>query len=187
MAGKTHKTAVVLIPPEDVWEPIQQIRRKHDRQFRRWMPHVTLLYPFRPADKFAALARPLEQACGLIEPFEVELAEFGWFAHGPKSFTLWLSPQPAAKLIELQAAIQAVVPDCDDVRRHAGGFTPHLSVGQVRQKRRLEDLLKSLLSGWRCVRFVASQVALISRGDPPDDVFEVAQTIPLCSAGTSGQ
>ena len=30
MAGpemKTHKSAVVIIPPEEIWEPIQKIRR----------------------------------------------------------------------------------------------------------------------------------------------------------------
>jgi len=44
--GKTYTTAVVLIPPEDVWEPIQKLRRVYDRHFDRWMPHLTLLYPF---------------------------------------------------------------------------------------------------------------------------------------------
>ena len=51
-AKKTHKTAVVIIPPEDVWDPIQKIREKYDRQFRRWMPHITLIYPFRPFEEF---------------------------------------------------------------------------------------------------------------------------------------
>ena len=51
MAGpemKTHKSAVVIIPPEEIWEPIQKIRRLYDRQCHRWMPHITLIYPFRP-------------------------------------------------------------------------------------------------------------------------------------------
>ena len=39
---KTHQSAVVLIPPREVWAPIQAIRREHDRHLRRWMPHVTL-------------------------------------------------------------------------------------------------------------------------------------------------
>ena len=41
MAGsemKTHKSAVVIIPPEEIWEPIQKIRRLYDRQGHRWMP-----------------------------------------------------------------------------------------------------------------------------------------------------
>ena len=43
-----HKTATVIIPPECVWGPIQAIRQKHDSEVGRWMPHVTLTYPFLP-------------------------------------------------------------------------------------------------------------------------------------------
>ena len=31
MENLDHKTAAVIIPPEDVWGPIQAIRQKHDR------------------------------------------------------------------------------------------------------------------------------------------------------------
>jgi hypothetical protein len=48
MPGLTHHTVIAVVPPEQVWGPIQDIRRRHDRQhIRRWMPHVNLLYPFR--------------------------------------------------------------------------------------------------------------------------------------------
>lgn len=53
---KTHKTAVVLIPPEECWPPIQAIRQEHDRHVRRWMPHMTMIYPFRPKEQFATMA-----------------------------------------------------------------------------------------------------------------------------------
>ena len=183
MPTKTHKTAVVLIPPQELWEPIQRIRRTYDRQVRRWMPHITLIYPFRPAEEFPVLADRLAEACAALEPFELTLAEFRWFAHGRRSFTIWLAPEPAGKVRALQAAIQQVVPDCDDVSRHAGGFTPHLSVGQVRDRQRLERLLAQLTARWEALRFVAREISLIRRGDPPDDVFRVERTASLGRPG----
>ena len=179
MQRRTHKTAVVLIPPEEVWEPIQAIRREHDRQIRRWMPHMTLVYPFRPAAVFAELVPALADALHGIGPFAVRLAEFRTFAHRRNSFTVWLSPEPAAPVCELQEWIQGVVPDCDAVRRHAHGFTPHLSVGQVRSRPQLEELMASFAEGWEPVSFTVRSISLISRGDPPDDVFQVAHTITL--------
>jgi 2'-5' RNA ligase len=179
MGGKTHMAAVVLIPPEQLWAPVQEIRRRHDRQFRRWMPHVTLLYPFRPREDFDALAGPLEEAARTVQPFDVELAEFRWFSHGRRSFTVWLAPEPAVRIGLLQEALWRVVPDCDDVRQFAGGFTPHLSVGQVRDRQQLKELLAALRSAWRPLRFRVESVSLIWRRRPPDDVFRVDRSIRL--------
>ncbi len=176
---KTHTTAIVLIPPRWCWEPIQAIRRVHDRQVRRWMPHVTLIYPFRPRDQFDGLAGPLAEACRGVEPFEVRLAEFRHFRHGRSSFTIWLAPEPKDALVRLQAAIQAVVPDCDDLAGHAQGFTPHLSVGQARGHEDMASLKEPLQAGWQPLSFVLGRISLIWRGQPPDDVFAVDRTVPL--------
>ena len=179
MGVKTHTTAIVLIPPNELWPSIQAIRKKHDRQVRRWMPHVTLIYPFRPREEFDALAAAFSEVCRSIRPFEVELAQFSSFHHGRESYTLWLRPEPQEPLVGLQQALHGVVPDCDDVTRHRNGFTPHLSVGQVRGKVAMMELLHSLQAGWRRLSFEASEVSLIWRGEPPDDVFCVDRTVEL--------
>ena len=179
METKTHTTAVVLIPPTEFWEPIQAIRRVHDRQVSRWMPHITLLYPFRPREQFEALARQFGDVCDTIARLDVRLAQFRYFQHGRESYTLWLDPEPGAPLVELQSRLLGVVPDCDDVNRHEGGFTPHLSVGQVRGNQRLGELQEELQTSWQPISFKAKQVSLIWRNLPPDDIFRVALEVPL--------
>ena len=94
METKTHKTALVVIPPDQAWGPIQAIRREHDRNIHRWMPHITLLYPFRPVEQFDVLADSLARVCATMDPFEITLAEFRFFRHNSRSFTLWLAPDP---------------------------------------------------------------------------------------------
>ena len=175
--AKTHRTAVVLIPPHHVWPSIQAIRAEYDRHYRRWMPHITLLYPFRPRTDWDALLAPLAGACAGIEPFAVTLGVFDRFRHG-RSTTVWLAPQPAAALIALQTALWRVVPDCDDTRRHGAGFTPHLSVGQVASGR-ADGQLAALRASWEPASFAATEVQLIWRGDPPDDVFRVGERLAL--------
>ena len=176
-AEKTNMTAVVLIPPEEVWEPIQAIRRRHDRQVRRWMPHVTLLYPFRPREQFDAVAGALADAGRTVEPFDVRLAEFRSFKRR-NSCVVWLAPEPGEAVAALQEALWRAVPDCDDVRRFAGGFTPHLSVGQA-SRAELAGLLDGLRCDWRPIRFRAERVSLLYRGRPPDDVFRVDRHVGL--------
>jgi 2'-5' RNA ligase len=176
--SKTHKTAIVLIPAEDVWPPIQAIRRAHDRHFRRWMPHITLVYPFRPRHEFSALAERLAHACAQTPPFEVEMTTLGWFQHR-SSYTLWLAPEPKETLVRLQTALWRVVPDCDDTRRHRDSFTPHLSLGQVCGREALGELLAEVQRAWTPIRFLASEISLIWRNDPPDDAFRVGQVVRL--------
>lgn len=179
MIRKTHKSAVVVIPPEDVWPPIQQVRLKHDRQLRRWMPHITLVYPFRPMTQFDDLARQFSAVCRSIEPFEVTLSRFGSFEHSEAHHTVWLVPEPKGDLVRLQTLLWQVVPDCNEVRSYQDGFTPHLSVGQVRGRDETTRLMDELQSAWRPVSFSVSEVCLIWRGDPPDDRFRVGCTVPL--------
>jgi 2'-5' RNA ligase len=179
METRTHTTAAVLIPPTELWGPIQAIRRVHDRQVWRWMPHITLLYPFRPREQFEALAAQLEQVCNRAGPFEVNLARFRYFQHNRHSATLWLDPEPKEPFVALQSLLLSVIPDCDDVNRHEGGFTPHLSVGQVRGNQALRELQGELQASWQPLSFTASTVSLIWRNLPPDDVFRAALEVPL--------
>jgi 2'-5' RNA ligase len=179
MGRKVYETAVVLTPPQDCWEPIQAIRRLHDRHVKRWMPHITLLYPFRPREMFGEVAEVLRPAAADVEPFEIHLREFRHFRHGRTSYTIWLAPEPSDQLGRLQAVLQAALPDCDDVSRHGAGFTPHLSVGQVRGTKELDELTRSLRASWQPLRFRATRVSLIWRGAPPHDVFQVDRNVAL--------
>lgn len=178
--AKTHATAVVLIPPLEVWPPIQAIRERHDRQARRWMPHITLIYPFRGTEEFEALLEPFSAACRRRMAFELSLREVRHFCHGAASATLWLLPEPEEPLLELQAELQAIVPDCAEASRHEGGYTPHLSIGQFRgSKGGLLEFHERLQADWRPLFFEVREVCFIRRGQPPDDIFRVDRAIPL--------
>lgn len=178
---KTHKTAVVLIPPEEMWEPIQTIRGRLDRNIRRWMPHITMVYPFRPPGEFAELSRRFEEVCGSFAPFRVRLAEFRYFRHSKNSHTIWLDPDPGDTISDLQGTLSEVVPDCDEVASFPKGFTPHLSVGQAGVD--VEDVIRELGEGWNPLEFTIDAINLIQRGEPPDDVFRTWGSVPLGKSG----
>ena len=174
---KTQHAAVVVVPQRDLWEPIQAIRRRYDRNFQRWMPHMTLLYPFWPRSTFDRAEPSLHQASASVPRFKTTLREIQFFAPGRDRFTVWLAPEPAAPVAKLQAALQAQFPDCDDVSRHGSGFVPHLSLGQAAGRAQLEERLAELRGGWLPSTFEVASVALLFReGDQP---FIVDRTVPL--------
>jgi 2'-5' RNA ligase len=181
MLTKTHRTAVAVIPPQEVRGPIQAIRAKHDRQFHRWMPHVNLLYPFYPPERFDGVIPLLVEACANITPLAVTLAEFRFFRHPSGQATLWLVPEPAEALVQLQAALQAACPDCDDLSRFPAGFTPHLSVGQARSAAEAQQLLDTWQPTWEPIRWELSAVTLIRRDR--EGPFAIDRSIPLAGRG----
>ena len=174
---KTHRTAVVLIPPHETWPTIQAIRVQHDRHYYRWMPHVTLLYPFYPREGWDAAIEQMVQACRRIRAFQIELATFRTFRHRG-NYTIWLAPEPKTSIVELQTALWRAAPECGDTRKHGGGFTPHLSVGQVRGDERMRSLVAALRATWTPIQFVAAEIQLIERNGP-DDAFRVGHRIEL--------
>src|SRR3954468_20016314 len=105
MPQATHKTALVAIPPAPTWPPIQAIRAEHDRKVGRWMPHITLVYPFLPASEFERAVGRLGLACAALRSFELRLATFDTFRHHRGIYTVWLKPEPEEPLIELQRAV----------------------------------------------------------------------------------
>lgn len=177
IGGKSHYTAVAAIPPAECWEPIQAIRRVHDRQVGRWMPHVNLLYPFVTPQRLEKSLPGLTEACAAVAPFRVTLAEFRSFHHPSGRATLWLAPEPAEEFIRLQRELHARFPECDDLTRFSAGFTPHLSVGQALSAEACRRLRDELQPTWTPLTFELSAVALIERG--PDSPFRVVQWVPL--------
>ena len=49
-------TACCIIPPESLWGPIQDIRKRKDKAYDRWPPHVNLLFPFWDEKEFTTAA-----------------------------------------------------------------------------------------------------------------------------------
>lgn len=174
---KTPESALVIIPPEGIWTPIQAIRTRFDRQFTRWMPHVTMVYPFRPFAQFEATLPAIRRVCAAVAPISITLGVFKSFSHGDGRYTMWLDPEPKQPIIDLHEALLALFPDCDDVTHHAGGFVPHLSVGQMTGRMDTDERIRSLQAGWTPLRFEAKSLARIYRnGAQP---FRVHDAVPL--------
>jgi len=179
MSVKTHHTAVVAMPPPEVWEPLQAIRRQHDRNVHRWMPHITLLYPFMPREQCGEALPRLLEVGRQSAAFQVTLTTFRAFTHAFGKATIWLAPEPRQALVTLQAALHTAFPAYDEQSRFSTGFTPHLSVGQASSPRGRQQLLETLQASWQPVQFSVTAITLIWR--EADGPFEIAHAIPLGS------
>ncbi|WPB79650.1 poly(A) polymerase [Archangium violaceum] len=183
-----RQSCLVIVPPEEMWAPIQALRAVHDSKFERWMPHVTLLFPFVPEDSFGEAEALITEALQGIEPFEVMLSGFGYFEHS-SDVTAWLRPddRPHGALEALHAALEKVFPKGEARGREPEfDFTPHLTVGQLPRApaATIRRTLATWERDWRPIRFEVGDVCLTSkRGDGP---FEIRRRVPLGGRPRSG-
>ena len=93
--------------------------------------------------------------------FSVELTRFDAFKHR-KSCTMFLVPEPEDEIVRLHSILLQHLPDYDDTARFAGGFHPHLSVGQF-QHRSLRTEQQRLQTEWQPFRYEIVNLSLIYR------------------------
>ena len=166
------------MPPKDLWPPIQQIRREHDPQMHRWMPHVTLLYPFLMEEYLRTAAAALESVCASFERFEITLDTFSYFTHDSGVATMYVTPLPEEPICDLHTRLKGRVPWCDDVDRFESGFTPHLSVGRFPVED-VEPARQRLEGHWTPIHWEVTEVSVIARSADGSGPFSVAYTLPL--------
>jgi len=177
--SKVYTSACVIIPPKEKWHSIQKIRQEYDNQIHRWMPHITLLYPFRPKTQFNDLEKDFIEKCSKIHSFEVYLKKFKYFRHQHQNYTIWLDPEPNHSIIQLQTELLKIVPDCDDVNKYKNGFLPHLSVGQIKGKEKLVQIVSELQEFWEELPFSLNLIFFISRENNKFSKFEITKKILL--------
>ncbi len=175
----THKTALVVIPPEEVWSSIQSIRQKYDNKIRRWMPHITLLYPFFSQSEFPQITPSFEEIGKTISPFTIVLREFGYFSQKKKRYVLWLAPEKKEPIVELQTQLSDLSSGLSLELKSNRSFSPHMTMGRFQGEDSFWAGKKECEDGWEAVTFTVDRFFMISRNDPPDDVFRVDQEILL--------
>ena len=140
---------------------------------------ITLIYPFRPEIEFPNLEKKFSDSCKKISAFKISLNTFKYFSNGHQRYTLWLDPEPNDLIINLQAEILKIVPDCNDVNKYKDRFKAHLSVGQIRGKNNLLEIITNLQDNWKELIFHINEIYFISREKSKNSYFKIIKQIFL--------
>ncbi|MBK9757915.1 MAG: DUF504 domain-containing protein [Nannocystis sp.] len=174
-----HRSALVVIPPEAVWAPIQAIRAAHDPAYARWMPHINLIYGFIPEAHFAEAVACIAPLLRAHPPIRLRLGELRRFDHRG-STTVWLAPacDPPTALVALQQALAPLFPACvEQAGRASTGFTPHLTVAKLAgSEAEIAATIAQWQARWRPLECTIDALHLISRRD--EQPFAIRHSLP---------
>jgi len=138
-------------------------------------PHVTLLYPFVPADELESALPLLQVVVAGQERFTFELSELRTFPR-----TIWLAPEPAAPFVALTKAIEAAFPKYPPFGGEFEEVIPHLTLADGIEPTELEKTLtrlRALVEPLLPVKVVADEATILTR--QPSGHWVGAERLPL--------
>ena len=169
------KNALVIIPPRELWDPIQAIRTIYDPAYVRWMPHINVVWPFAvPHSHNDAAEALVVNGFNNIQPFDLTFKDLGVFHN--KQSVLFLNPdepQNGNCLQRIRDVAEKTIPSI--VKPGSQKFCPHLTVGKM-AKHQIQSVTDEV--NWQKMTFTVKELYIISR---PDDItpFKVIRKVPL--------
>jgi RNA 2',3'-cyclic 3'-phosphodiesterase len=118
-------TALTLIFPNIPF--INETRSKHDKAYKRWMPHINFLFPFVEEEHIADMKTRLTKALSGVKPFQVDLNNLNYFPQGKKKVTFHLKPTSQSELNNIYTIVRSTLPE---VYVKHPEFRAHLTLGQ---------------------------------------------------------
>jgi 2'-5' RNA ligase len=120
----TETALVVTVPQAD--DAVGPYRSRLDPAAAWGVPaHLTIVYPFAPPVRIAALLPAIEDAVRSVRAFDFTLARTAWFG----STVLWLAPEPSEPFRALTSAVERQFPEYPPYRGEFADVVPHLTVG----------------------------------------------------------
>jgi 2'-5' RNA ligase len=149
--------SALIIPIPDVEPIVSPLRLQYDRAALLGVPaHVTLLYPFRPADSAIDEVEKLTRFCSSVEAFSFSFIEVRRFPA-----TVYLHPDKSERFVQITEALVRLWPDC---RPYGGAFTdivPHLTVADKVDVKILDEV-ESFLRPQVPIKCIAREILLIT-------------------------
>ncbi|KAF2704140.1 hypothetical protein K504DRAFT_462729 [Pleomassaria siparia CBS 279.74] len=170
IATTSYETALCVIPPVHQCRDIDSLRSLYDKGYRKWPPHINLIYPFVSFDSLPRAKEQIQSALRKTlsddrQPLRVQLDEAGHFAHRMNS-TIFRCETSDGKVSSIQSLRSAAL---EALRQHPdSAFNPHLTIGQSKDKTfSSRDFLLNKAELLPSVGFEITSLAILFREHTP--------------------
>ncbi|KAH8816607.1 2'-5' RNA ligase superfamily-domain-containing protein [Xylogone sp. PMI_703] len=178
------QTALAFIVPAHLSHDINALRKIHDTAYRKWDPHINVLYPFvEPTHLDSAIAtlRECLNNNNHVEGININTSEVGLFKHR-KNATIFLRPGPEANegISELRRVLVHAL-GCDEKSgTRDGTFRPHMTIGQAALNGTSIDKLVNQVEKLIGIEWRGTKLAILRRATSGE--MRLVGELPLGSA-----
>jgi len=169
-------TALAFVFPEnhELHHEINEVRKKHDKAYKRWMPHIIFFFPFVSPTEFNDVKTNLETLN--FEPFEVEFNDVGFFSQTDYA-TVHLRPtaESSQKMIDMH---EKMLTKLGLTKKRE--FAPHLTMGQFSKTEAKEwrNLLREQLVN-NPIKVSCTAIMFLHRNEETNDQMKVFDRLQL--------
>jgi 2'-5' RNA ligase len=146
--------------------------------------HVTLLFLGEVDERdVLEVCRAVTDCCANLPPFTLSVEGVGCFGNPRRPRTIWIGvSEGAVEIKALHAALEKVLLDLGCYRREERQFTPHITLGRVRQEGAGADLAPALAkkADWNAGSVAIREVLVMSSElTPKGPIYSVLSRVPL--------
>ena len=134
VSNLSHKAALALVLPKHSASIVQDIRKKYDKTFNRWPPHINLLYPFYEQMNVGKISQNLSQVLSKFEPFQTNLDHLNSFEKNCVVYLEQTNKDEEKIVCKIQDELKNYFSDLADNEK-SKSFTPHMTIAQPEQRR----------------------------------------------------
>lgn len=129
---RSSQTALAFVLPEQLCTDINSLRRIYDKSFRKWDPHINILYPFVDPSQLPEVTSILLDFLATAINIKGCINDVGVFRHR-RNATVFLKPESNFEVISgrLRAELAGVLGCSEMEGTHDGVYRPHMTVGQA--------------------------------------------------------
>jgi endonuclease/exonuclease/phosphatase family metal-dependent hydrolase len=174
------ETALVLIVPQAHRHEIDELRSVYDKSYRKWPPHINLLYPFVDHPRLAEATLQIRKALNSAEaslPI-LHIDRTGSFRHR-KNATIFLRPSPESEegLTSLRRTLVESLGLHESDGTFDGIYRPHISVGQASLVGNATEKLSGIADKIPRLGWQPLSLAVLRRNSKGE--MEIVDTIPF--------
>lgn len=173
-------TAIAIIACPKYHLEINKLRSIHDKAYRKWQPHINIIYPFVQASQLNDALVVLKSAFQKtpMESITIKIDQVGVFRHR-KNATVFLQPDEGSseRIRVLRKALVEALGRDEGEGTHDGVFRPHLTVGQAGLQGDLIEKLWTKVEKLRGMEWECLSLAVLKR--LPTGEMEVVDTLNL--------